>query len=210
MFSSYKSGCMKLGLGGVVEIIITVKTSKLSIMCKYVSSRHIHHKSVWHTLMRYVYICGSLLPETSPNRLDCIAASAVNADCETSAWKYLCVCASVRGCVQYVSEADWVWALTKVSIRQVGAVGVAAVGKVFAGAAVHGARLGYGLDQVLVVRVPPAPPADLWLAAARNHSPRGLVPMWGRVEASRETLETAFTINPLDDCYSMFYFLTFV
>lgn len=160
--------------------------------------------------MRYVYICGSLLPETSPNRLDCIAASAVNADCETSAWKYLCVCASVRGCVQYVSEADWVWALTKVSIRQVGAVGVAAVGKVFAGAAVHGARLGYGLDQVLVVRVPPAPPADLWLAAARNHSPRGLVPMWGRVEASRETLETAFTIYPLDDCYSMFYFLTFV
>lgn len=55
--------------------------------------------------MRYVYICGSLLPETSPNRLDCIAASAVNADCETSAWKYLCVCI----CAWVCTVCQWGW-----------------------------------------------------------------------------------------------------
>lgn len=76
-------------------------------------------------------------------------------------------------------------ALTKVGIRQVRAVGVAAVGEVFVGAAVHSAGLGDGLDQVLIVCVPPAPPADLWLAAAGNHSPRGLVPIGG---ATREKL----------------------
>lgn len=68
-------------------------------------------------------------------------------------------------------------ALTKVSVRQVRAVSVAAIGKVFAGGAVHGAGLGDGLDQVLVVGIPPAPPADFWLTAAGDHSPCGLVPM---------------------------------
>ena len=84
-------------------------------------------------------------------------------------------------------------ALTKVSIRQVVAVGVAAVGKVFAGAAVHGAGLGDGLDQVLIICVPPAPPADLWLAAAGNHSSRGLVPATGEKLAKTQQ-HSQFTV----------------
>ena len=46
----------------------------------------------------------------------------------------------------------------------------------FAGAAVHGAGLGDGLDQVFVISVPPAPPADLRLAATGDHSTILLVP----------------------------------
>lgn len=67
-------------------------------------------------------------------------------------------------------------ALTEVCVGQVVAVGVAPVGEVLSGAAVHRARLGDGLDEVLVVRVPPAPPAHLRLAAAGDDGPRGLVP----------------------------------
>lgn len=68
-----------------------------------------------------------------------------------------------------------VWSLTKVGVRQFRA-DVVAVGDVFAGAAIDSARLGNGLDQVLIVSVSPAPPADLWLATACDHGPRGLVP----------------------------------
>lgn len=49
----------------------------------------------------------------------------------------------------------------------------------FAAAAVHGAGLGDGLHQVLVVGIPPSPPADFWLAAAGDHSAGALVPAWG-------------------------------
>lgn len=73
------------------------------------------------------------------------------------------------------------WSLTKVGVRQFRA-DVVAVGDVFAGAAIDSARLGDGLDQVLIVSIPPAPPADLWLATASDHSPRGLVPVCGGVE----------------------------
>lgn len=66
--------------------------------------------------------------------------------------------------------------LTKVCVGQVVAVGVASVGEVLSGAAVDGARLGYGLDEVFVVGVPPAPPAHLGLATAGNDRPRRLVP----------------------------------
>lgn len=48
-----------------------------------------------------------------------------------------------------------------------------------AGAAVHGAGFGDGLDQVLVVGVPPAPPADFWLTAAGDHGPGAQVPVRG-------------------------------
>lgn len=48
----------------------------------------------------------------------------------------------------------------------------------FAAAAVHGAGLGDGLHQVLVVGIPPSPPADFWLAAAGDHSTGALVPAW--------------------------------
>ena len=44
---------------------------------------------------------------------------------------------------------------------------------------VHLAGLGDGGHQVLVLRVPPAPPADLWLAAAGDDRPVLLVPVGG-------------------------------
>lgn len=70
--------------------------------------------------------------------------------------------------------------LTEVRVGEVGAVGELAgagpVGQVLAGAAVHRAGLGDGLDQVLVVGVAPPPPADLRLAAAGDHCARALVP----------------------------------
>ena len=65
---------------------------------------------------------------------------------------------------------------TEVRIGQRGAVAVAAVGLMLAADAVHSACLGDGLHQVLVVCIPPAPPAHLRLAAASDHRPRGHVP----------------------------------
>lgn len=69
-----------------------------------------------------------------------------------------------------------VWALTEVCVRQVVAIGVASIGVMFLGAAVHGARLSDGLDEVFVICIPPAPPAHLWLPTTGNHCPRCLVP----------------------------------
>lgn len=70
--------------------------------------------------------------------------------------------------------------LTEVHIREVGSVGVLAgeraVGEAFTGAAVHGTGSGYGLHQVLIICVPPAPPAYFRLTAASNHCPCALVP----------------------------------
>lgn len=74
-----------------------------------------------------------------------------------------------------------VWPLTEVCVGQVVAVAVASVGEMFSGAAVDGARLGNGLDQVFVVCIPPAPPTHLRLAAAGDDRPRGLVPARGTV-----------------------------
>lgn len=93
----------------------------------------------------------------------------------------LLVCVQLRNtmcvgvCSMSVSSADR--ALTKVCIRQDWAVGVAAIVEVFVGAAVHSAGFGNGLDQVLIISIPPAPPADLWLAASGNHSPCAQVPI---------------------------------
>ena len=68
-------------------------------------------------------------------------------------------------------------AFTEVRVGQRAAVGVAAaVGRGLGADAVGGAGLGDGLHQVLVVGVPPAPPAHLRLAAAGDHRPRVLVP----------------------------------
>lgn len=50
-------------------------------------------------------------------------------------------------------------------------------------ARVQGTGLGDGGDQVLVVGVAPAPPADLWLAAAGDHGPVAQVP--AREEGAR-------------------------
>lgn len=73
--------------------------------------------------------------------------------------------------------------LTEVSVHEVigaddsiGSIDVGSVCQVFAGAVVHSTGPGDGLDQVLVVCIPPAPPTDLRLAAAGDHSPSALVP----------------------------------
>lgn len=56
-----------------------------------------------------------------------------------------------------------------------------AVGHGLAAGAVDGAGLGDGLDQVLIVCVPPAPPADLRLATAGDHGTAAMVPACVRV-----------------------------
>lgn len=92
-------------------------------------------------------------------------------------------------------QVGGVRALTEVCVGQVVAVGVAPVGEVFPGASVHGAGLGDGLDQVLVVGVPPAPPADLGLAAAGDDGPRRLVPGGGGERAKLSETRNQSKIN---------------
>ena len=77
--------------------------------------------------------------------------------------------------------------LTKVAVDAVGPVssGLACEAPAPPSAAVQPAGLGDGGDQVLVVSVSPAPPADLGLAAAGDHRPVPLVPGRERREESR-------------------------
>ena len=79
---------------------------------------------------------------------------------------------------KYAYKSDQI--LTKVAVRAVWAFpsGLAAGQGLTSepGPGVHETGLSDGCYQVLVLCVPPAPPADLWLAAASDHRPVPLVP----------------------------------
>lgn len=74
--------------------------------------------------------------------------------------------------------------LTKLHIREVSCTGevsgtVPSRRLAATGSGVRGTSSGYRLHQVLIVSVPPAPPADLWLSAAGNDGSVALVPAQG-------------------------------
>lgn len=74
--------------------------------------------------------------------------------------------------------------LTELHIREVSCTGevpgtVPSRRLAATGSGVGGTSFGYGLHQVLIVGIPPAPPADLWLSAAGNDGSVALVPVRG-------------------------------